>query len=350
MRRRRSSARSSNRGTSGFTLVEMLVAFSIASVVVVAVGSGFVFVTKSWTDQLGRVQTQQALRTTVESLTREMRLAGACMPSPTLPPIATTYDPYQPLAGSHGTTDSITITSNPACAGPTSVTSSCNACTSIIVQDTTNFTAGTWAYIYNSDTTTSPPGPYGESFLIQSVNAGTGTITVSPTKLLLHNYPAVSGGPYKSALRGMDQRVFAISSACAGCNGVPSLTLTPIGGQAQPLVKRNLLVGWAGLEFKHAVTHTFDGVMAGDFAGQRAAHAVADREQRAVVILRKGRQVRRRLVVNFGRRPGVGSRQVQHEKVIFITRPHHADVGHSVDGDVECVIFRHKPSYWPGAA
>ena len=46
MRRRRSSARSSNRGTSGFTLVEMLVAFSIASVVVVAVGSGFVFV--SW--------------------------------------------------------------------------------------------------------------------------------------------------------------------------------------------------------------------------------------------------------------------------------------------------------------
>ncbi|TMI79158.1 MAG: hypothetical protein E6H04_11040 [Bacillati bacterium ANGP1] len=60
---------------------------------------------------------------------------------------------------------------------------------------------------------------------------------MSPTKLLLHNYPAVSGGPYKSALRGMDQRVFAISSACAGCNGVPSLTLTPIGGQAQPLVK-----------------------------------------------------------------------------------------------------------------
>ena len=158
MRRRRSSARSSNRGTSGFTLVEMLVAFSIASVVVVAVGSGFVFVTKSWTDQLGRVQTQQALRTTVESLTREMRLAGACMPSPTLPPIATTYDPYQPLTGTHGTTDGFTITSNPACAGPTSVTTPCNACTSIIVQNTTNFTAGTWAYIYNSDATTSPPG------------------------------------------------------------------------------------------------------------------------------------------------------------------------------------------------
>ena len=112
MRRRRSSARFSNRGTSGFTLIELMVAFSIASVVVIAVGSGFVFVTKAWTDQLGRVQTQQALRTTVESVTREMRLAGACMPSPTLPPIATTYDPYQPLAGNHGTTDSITITSN----------------------------------------------------------------------------------------------------------------------------------------------------------------------------------------------------------------------------------------------
>src|SRR5438309_2483486 len=236
MRRRRSSARFSNRGTSGFTLIELMVAFSIASVVVIAVGSGFVFVTKAWTDQLGRVQTQQALRTTVESVTREMRLAGACMPSPTLPPIATTYDPYQPLTGTHGTTDGFTITSNPACAGPTSVTTPCNACTSIIVQNTTNFTAGTWAYIYNSDATTSPPGPYGESFLIQTVNAVTGTITVSATKPLVHNYPAV-GPTYRSSLYGMDQRVFAISSTCSGCNGVPSLTLTPIGGQATPLVK-----------------------------------------------------------------------------------------------------------------
>src|SRR5437870_9187753 len=216
MRRRRSSARFSNRGTSGFTLIELMVAFSIASVVVIAVGSGFVFVTKAWTDQLGRVQTQQALRTTVESVTREMRLAGACMPSPTLPPIATTYDPYQPLAGSHGTTDSITITSNPACAGPTSVTSSCNACTSIIVQDTTNFTAGAWAYIYNSDTTTSPPGPYGELFRNQSLNAGWGTITGRPTKVLRHNYPPVRRRPYKSARCGIEHRGYAWSRAGVG--------------------------------------------------------------------------------------------------------------------------------------
>lgn len=227
MRHRRSSARSSNRGACGFTLIEVLVAFTIASVVIVGVGAGIVFVTKAWTDQLGRQQTQQGLRTAAETLTRELRLAGACMTSATLPPITPTY---QPLAGSHGTTDAITVTSNPACAGPTNVNVPCNRCVPISVDQTTNFAAGMWAYIYNSSGTP----PYGEPFQIQSIVAGSPGILTATTPLTDNRgYPAST-----SSVFGMDQRVFAISSACGGCNGVPSLTLTPMGVVTPlPLVK-----------------------------------------------------------------------------------------------------------------
>jgi type II secretory pathway pseudopilin PulG len=214
--------------SGGFTLFEVLVAFSIASIVVLAVGAGFVFVTRAWTDQLGREQTQQSLRAAVETLTRELRLAGVCMPSGTLPPITSTY---QPLAGTHGTTDTITVTSNPACAGPATVTVVCTACAIISVDNTTNFTSGTWAYIYDS---TGTPTPYGESFLIQSVTAGSpGTVVVATATPLTKNYSATN-----SSLRGMDQRTFAISSTCGGCNGAPSLTLQAIGvATPLPLVK-----------------------------------------------------------------------------------------------------------------
>jgi prepilin-type N-terminal cleavage/methylation domain-containing protein len=238
MLRRLFSARSSNPRSGGFTLSEVLVGLSIMSVVIVSVGAGLVFVTKALTDHQARTQAQQSVRAAVEALTREMRLAGACMPVATQPPIASNF---QPITGVHpGTTDSITVTSNPRCAGPATVSADCNACSIINVDNTTNFTAGMWAFIYNSSNQTSPPGPYGQYFLVQSVAAGgPGAITVSPTTPLAALYPQLNSQTNQNAssVYGADQRAFAISSTCSGCNGIPTLTLQLLGAAQVPLVK-----------------------------------------------------------------------------------------------------------------
>jgi len=207
----------------------VLVGLTIASVVVFGVGTGFVWVTKSWTDTQMRLQTQQSLRSAIETINREVRLAGVCMNPATQQPIT---PEYAQIAGTHGTTDTITITSNPACAGPANITADCPACSSITVASVGNFTAGMWAYAYDGDVNTSPPGPTGEYFLIQSISGN--TLTVDPIKLLTKHYPVST-----SSVWGADQRVLAISSTCTGCNGVPSLTLQQPGGilGGQPLAR-----------------------------------------------------------------------------------------------------------------
>jgi prepilin-type N-terminal cleavage/methylation domain-containing protein len=239
MPRRRSSARCSRAWPRGFTLSEVLVGLSVASLVIIGVGTGSVFVTRAWAMHQARVQVQQSIRGTVEALSRELRIAGACMPLSTLPPITSQF---QAISGTHsGLTDSITITSNPHCAGPTNVNVDCNACAVINVDNTTNFSPGTWVYVYNSSNLTSPPGPYGEFVLIQSVASGSpGTITVSATTPLTKNYPhydSTLNPPKGSSVWGADQRTFAISSTCSGCNGVPTLTLWALGGVVTPMVK-----------------------------------------------------------------------------------------------------------------
>lgn len=253
---RRSSARSSRASLRGFTLSEVLVGLSIASLVIIGVGTGFVFVTRAWAAHQGRAQVQQSNRVTVEAISRELRIAGACMPAATIAPITSDF---QPITGTHsGQTDTITITSNPRCAGPATVTQTCNACTTINIDNTTNFQAGFWAYIYNSDPTSTPPGPYGEYFLIQSVTAGNpGTLTVNTVKPLTKNYPKlIAAGPQQgqnaSSVYGADQRTFAISSTCTGCNGVPTLTLTALDGTQNALVK-----GVDQLVIRYVLNRTF---------------------------------------------------------------------------------------------
>jgi len=207
----------------------VLVGLTVASVVVFGVGTGFVWVTKSWTDTQMRLQSQQSLRSAIETINREVRLAGVCMNPATAQPLT---PEYAPISGTHGTTDTITIISNPACAGPANITVDCNACASITIASVGNFTAGTWAYAYDGDGLTNPPGPTGEYFLIQSISGN--TLTVDPIKPLIKNYPMSL-----SSVWGADQRVLAISSTCTGCNGVPSLTLQMLGGilGGQPLAR-----------------------------------------------------------------------------------------------------------------
>ena len=225
MLRRPLSARSSSRGVRGFTLSEVLVALSIASLVVFGVGTGFVFVTRAWSEHQARTQVQQSLRSTIEALNRDVRIAGACMPVNSLN--QSLAPNFVPLAGTNGTNDTITVSANPTCGNANVVTNNCNGCSSITVSDSTGFTGGQWAFISNAGA--------GEFFLISTVVVGApGTVNVDTLKgpSLTGSYPRNT-----SQVTGADQRKFAVSTSCAGCNNIPTLTVQLLGGSQLPLVK-----------------------------------------------------------------------------------------------------------------
>ncbi len=223
MSARRSSATSNNHAHGGFTLPEVLVCFALAGIVALAVFTAYVFVTRSWAEHQARLGTQQQMRTAVAALSREVRLAGACimLPSGSTPPTN-----FQPVSGiDSGTTDSITVRSNPRCLTASLSGSYSAGDPTISVQSATGFTGGMHAYILRSD---SDP-ELGEAFTIQSVTA----TTIVPTAPLSRDYPATA-----SAVFGFDQRTFAISSVCGGCGGIPTLTLQTLDVPgATPLVK-----------------------------------------------------------------------------------------------------------------
>ena len=220
---RRSWGHCSNRRTAGFTLIEILIALVLVSVVVLGVSRGVISATRSWADHRGRLQTQQNLRSAVAGLSREVRIAGACM----LPHDATPPATFQPLGGTEsGTTDTIIVRANPRCADA-QVVATCTACSTISVASgsTVNFVAGTRAYILNGAQTS------GEVFRVKSVTAS--TIVVDPATLLGGTYLAPDAGNNFPAVFGFEQRTFAISTI----GGIPTLTLTTLDLPQTALVK-----------------------------------------------------------------------------------------------------------------
>jgi type II secretory pathway pseudopilin PulG len=226
---RPSSARCSNPGTRGFTLSELLLGLTLASLVVFGVGTGYVFVTRAWMDHQARAQAQQSLRSAVAAISRELRIAGACMGVPaTQTPLATNF---KALAGTSGPPDTLILTTNPRCAGPTALTAPYSGGTTIQVADTLNYQTGMWGFIGDGNTADA-----GEYFLITGITAGApGALVISAP--LTGTYPQTTQS-VQSFVAGADRRTFAVSSSCTGCNGIPTLTLQSLGvGASQPLVK-----------------------------------------------------------------------------------------------------------------
>ncbi len=241
MSARRSSATCSSRAARGFTLAELLVFFALGSVVAVGAGTAYVFVTRGWSDQRERLQAQQQLRSAVAALSREVRIAGACM----LPRTMTAPATFRPLDGvDNGTTDSITVRANPRCLS-TTLSATYTGGTTINVASTTGFGAGMRAYILKNDLS------IGEVFTIQSVTANT---IVATQGLVNGPYPAPSGNPSPSSVFGIDVRTFAISSTCSGCGGIPTLTLQTLDiPTPTPLVK-----GIDRLDIRYILNRDYD--------------------------------------------------------------------------------------------
>lgn len=203
----------------------------MASLVILGVGTGYVFITKAWVDHQARVQAQQSLRAAVGAISRELRISGACMGITYVDqntPLATNF---VMLSGTSGPPDSVQSRANPRCAGPVALTAACSACQTISVSNTLGFTTGMWAFIGKG-----PINTAGEYFKIQSFTAT--SITATAPLTLSYPYPPANPGDPPAFVAGADQRAFAVSSTCPECN-VPSLTLAQLGdgGIGHALVK-----------------------------------------------------------------------------------------------------------------
>lgn len=229
MPHQRSSARFSSPANRGFALSELLVGLTMATLVIFGVGTAYVFTTRAWADHQARAQAQQSLRAGVAAISRELRIAGACMGVPaTQTPLAPNY---RALTGTSGPPATLTMTTNPRCAGPTGLSAAYSGGLTIQVNDTLNFQVGMYAFISDGNLADS-----GEYFQITAIAAGApGTLTISAP--LAGTYPK-STSTLASFVAGADQRTFAVSSSC--CSGIPALTLWSLGmpaGPGQPLVK-----------------------------------------------------------------------------------------------------------------
>ena len=235
-------------------------ALVLTSIVILSVGSGFVFVTRGWSDQQGRLAAQQNLRAAVQTLSREVRLADACM----LPSSVAAPANFQPADGVHsGTKDTLIVRSNTSCAigTLTSVGGACNACSTVYLDNVANFANGTWAYMYQ------PPyqsqTPFGEYFLIKTVNGPTGSpantlvVDTSVSLKITQNYTAGGAIPSSSppatypfaSVYGIQERTFTIGTF----GGTPTLMLQTINNSSTPFLK-----GVESLNITYTLNRAYD--------------------------------------------------------------------------------------------
>ena len=205
----------------GFTLVELLLALALGSFVVLAAGAGYVFATRGWVDHQQRLETQQNLREAVETLTRELRLAGACLLTDQL---SSSPANARPLDGTHtggAVPDTITVRMNLHCAKGT-LTASYTGGATIALDTVQNFVPGMWAYVWDPGAN---PVSYGEKFLVVAVNAGANQLTVAPGTIT-QNYPTADN----SQVFGMEELAYAIDQT----GPVPVLTVTTLDEPTKP--------------------------------------------------------------------------------------------------------------------
>jgi len=127
----------------GFSLIELLVATVVAGVALGATTTFYAAHMVSMREMSYRVEAQQALRGSLDTIARDIRLAGACLSN---------AGQFIPLAGVNAGTDQITITTglvhpDMSCI-ITTTTAAANAGTlTVNVADATGFTTSQLAYV-----------------------------------------------------------------------------------------------------------------------------------------------------------------------------------------------------------
>jgi Tfp pilus assembly protein PilW len=183
--------------------------------IAIAATSGMFLASKQqMLSQQSQLETTQAARAAVDSIVRDLRLSGACLP--------TTGDFISLNGINNGTTDQITTRTgltqpNLSCvqtAVPTGSTVSASGST-VPVQSSTGFTAGMRAYIRGTVGT-------GEYFDITAVPSGT---QLTKAQTLSQDYPATSG------IYAVDERTYYLDTWSSPNNGPQPELMLRIGDQ-----------------------------------------------------------------------------------------------------------------------
>jgi type II secretory pathway pseudopilin PulG len=212
MRSTRSSRRFAER-TAGFSLVELLVSIGLAGMVLGTVTQFFTSHAHRMREHTYRVETQQALRGALDAITRDVRLAGACLPvNGEFMAIEGTDDD---IAG-----DSITVRTgltrdNLSCVLGRTTAQVAAGTSTLPVDDAADFVVGKMAYIRDLNGS-------GELLEVSAFDAGADTVTVSPGVGQVY--------PENSTVYAVDQRVYSLRTDV----DPPLLMLTIDNGEPQP--------------------------------------------------------------------------------------------------------------------
>lgn len=162
--------------------------------------------------QQRQLETTQAARAAVDSIVRDLRLSGACLP--------TTGDFISLTGINTGTTDQITTRTgltqpNLSCVQTATTATTTAGSSTLPVQSTAGFTTGMRAYIRGTAGT-------GEYFDIAGVPSST---QLSKAQTLSQDYPATSG------IYAIDERTYYIDTWASPSNGAQPELVLRIGDQ-----------------------------------------------------------------------------------------------------------------------
>ena len=224
MRSRRSSRRSSDARTRGFSLIELLVSFALAGTLLVGVVKFFASQVKGARAHSFRVEAQQAMRGSLDAITRDLRLAGACLPGD---------GAFTSLTGSNGPgTDSVTIRSglvraNNQCLRTVTTADAGTGATALTVESGADFTPNMLAYVKH-------PNGSGEFAFVSAAGGTSVTFQTSMTQ----PYPA------GSSVHGVDERIYEVDDSAEP----PILLLTINRGEPQAFA-----AGMSDLQFTYVL-------------------------------------------------------------------------------------------------
>jgi prepilin-type N-terminal cleavage/methylation domain-containing protein len=209
-----------SRADRGFSLIEIMVTMAVMSLALSLAGTFFVASRNALTDEMVRQETLQGLRATLDTLERDLRLGGACLP--------TNGDDFPPLSGSNaGTLDGVTtrtalVRSDLTCIQSTiqaasPATGIAAGATTLPLQSVSGFASGQRGYIRSSTNS-------GEYFNIIGVNTSTNRLTIA----------AGLGNAYLngSGVWAIDERAYNINTTTYA--PVTVLTIAANGAPAVP--------------------------------------------------------------------------------------------------------------------
>ena len=196
----------------GFSLVELLMAVTLAGIALTGVVQFFSLQARKMKGHTYRVEAQQAARTSLDAISRDVRLAGACLPI---------TGAFIPLAGTNGPgPDSITVRTGIVRANLSCIvaglTAQMNQGASTATVDSANgFSAGMLVYLRH------PSGSGQFGFV-----TGTAANTISMDTVASVVYPIGSG------IYAIDERTYAVDTVSVP--NVPELTLVINRGAPEP--------------------------------------------------------------------------------------------------------------------